>query len=95
MASGGEPLSSVYQELNPSGPKEIDPKFFWQSLPRDAIRPIYYPKLARPEEVTLESDDTVIGVSIGGESRAYPISTLRFREMVNDTLGDIPILVTW
>ena len=43
----------------------------------------------------LDAQDMVIGVSIGGESRAYPIRTLRFREMVDDELGGIPILVTW
>ncbi len=43
----------------------------------------------------LDSDDLVIGVSMGGESRAYPIRPLRFREMVNDELGGTPILVTW
>jgi hypothetical protein len=37
----------------------------------------------------------VIGVSIGGQSRAYLISTLRIREMVDDELGGTPILVTW
>ena len=40
-------------------------------------------------------NDLVIGVSIAGDSRAYPIRVLRFREMVNDELGGVPILVTW
>ena len=39
--------------------------------------------------------DLVIDVTIGGESRAYPIRVLRIREMANDVLGGTPILVTW
>ena len=37
----------------------------------------------------------VIGISLDGEAKAYPISVLRFREMVNDELAGIPTLVTW
>ena len=40
-------------------------------------------------------EDAVVGVSIGGESRAYPISMLNVHEMVHDELGGVPILVTW
>ena len=43
----------------------------------------------------MDPEDLVIGVSIGGQVRAYPIGPLRFREMVNDELGGTPILVTW
>ena len=64
-------------------------------LPRDAIRPIYEPTIATPDQVPFDPDDLVIGVSVADESRAYPISTLRFREIVNDELGGVPILVTW
>jgi hypothetical protein len=37
----------------------------------------------------------VIGVEIGAEARAYPIAILDWHEVVNDSLGDVPILVTW
>ena len=86
---------STFRELNPSGPKESDAVFFNQLLAQDAIRPIYSPIISAREDLELETDDLVIGVSIGGDSRAYPIRTLRFREMVNDELGGVPILVTW
>ena len=43
----------------------------------------------------MDSKELVIGVSINEESRAYPIRTLRFREIANDELGGTPILVTW
>ncbi len=43
----------------------------------------------------LVSSDRVIGVELGGETRAYPISILNVHEIINDTLGGIPIVVTY
>ena len=43
----------------------------------------------------LVSSDAVIGVSINGDHRAYPIRILHIHEVIHDTLGDIPIAVTW
>jgi hypothetical protein len=94
-AGQDEPLAAILRELNPAGPKAINPQRYQQLLPRDAIFPIYEPTLGGPEDATLDPDELVIGVSIGGESRAYPIRPLRFREIVNDELGGVPILVTW
>jgi len=39
--------------------------------------------------------DRVVGVTIGDESRAYPLSILNLHEVVNDRLGGIPIAVTY
>jgi hypothetical protein len=36
-----------------------------------------------------------MGVALNGEAKAYPVTVLRIREMVNDELGGLPILVTW
>jgi len=46
-------------------------------------------------ESPLFDDDLVMGVAIEGEAKAYPVSVLRLREMVDDELSGIPILVTW
>jgi hypothetical protein len=43
----------------------------------------------------LVPDDRVIGVALGGESRAYPLRILNWHEVVNDTLGGVPIAVTY
>jgi len=43
----------------------------------------------------LVSDDRVIGVTIDGESRAYPVRVLNWHEVVNDTLAGVPIAVTY
>jgi hypothetical protein len=64
-------------------------------LPYDGIAPVYEPRFVTAEESPLVADELVMGVSINGESKAYPVSVLRFREMVDDELGGLPILVTW
>ena len=73
----------------------VDLDGFTQPLERDAIRPIYRPLVVDAAEADLVADELVLGVQIGGEARAYPVGTLRFREIANDVLGDTPILVTW
>jgi hypothetical protein len=43
----------------------------------------------------LVSTDTVIGVVLNGQARAYPIRVLNWHEIINDTLGETPILVSY
>lgn len=43
----------------------------------------------------LVSGDIVIGVSVNGESRAYPLHVMYVHEIVNDTLGGSPVAVTY
>jgi hypothetical protein len=41
--------------------------------------------------------DAVVGVVAGGEARAYPVAMIKLisRELLNDSLGGRPILVSW
>lgn len=64
-------------------------------IPPDGIAPVYDPRFAPAADAPLQDDELVIGIAIQGEAKAYPITVLRFREMVNDELAGIPILVTW
>ena len=89
-AAGEDPIPPIVQELNPSGPKAVALGAFRQLLGRDRIRPVYSPLVVTPDMAALVSDDLVIGVSMGGESRAYPIRPLRFHEMVKTSLGAHP-----
>lgn len=43
----------------------------------------------------LVGSDRVICVTVGEQSRAYPIRFVRWHEIVNDTLGGVPIAVTY
>ena len=43
----------------------------------------------------LGEEEPVIALSLGGESRAYPLQILTWHEIVNDTLGGVPVAVTF
>ncbi len=62
----------------------------------NGIPPLTSPKIVSSAEVNfLQHDDRVIGVSIKGLSRAYPLKIIVWHEVVNDQLKDIPISVTY
>jgi hypothetical protein len=68
---------------------------FPQLIPFDGIRPVYEPEFVSAVEAPLQEDELIIGISLGDEAKAYPITVLRSREMVNDEMAGIPTLVTW
>ena len=41
----------------------------------------------------LEAKDEVLGLSIGGAHRAYPVMTLRKLRVVNDSVGDVSVVI--
>jgi hypothetical protein len=47
------------------------------------------------EKADLDDLETVIGLFIGGEPRAYPVRLLSLHEVVNDQVGGETIAVTW
>jgi len=64
--------------------------------PKDGIPALMKPAFIKPSEATyLSKTDRVIGVTIHGKSKAYPIKILTWHEAVNDTLGGEPIVVTF
>lgn len=66
-------------------------------LPRDAIPAIDNPEFL-PADVaddTYAPDELVIGVEFNGDARAYSVPFLSGHEIVNDTVGDTKISVTW
>lgn len=63
--------------------------------PRDGIPALDAPDHGPPERADWPDDVTVIGVVRNGEARAYPVPILDWHELVNDTLGSEPILVSY
>ena len=61
----------------------------------DGIRPVYNPTFASASEAPIQDDELVMGLAIAGEAKAYPVTVLRFREMVNDEIAGWPVLVSW
>ncbi|MCP3973051.1 MAG: DUF3179 domain-containing protein [bacterium] len=66
-----------------------------QMVAPDAIEPVYDPAFVDAAAVDWSDDALVIGVEIGGDSRAYPLSHLHQREIVIDRVGDVPIAVSY
>jgi hypothetical protein len=67
-----------------------------RGLPRDAISAIDAPVLVPAGSATfMDDDEYVIGVVDGTTARAYSTWLLNDHEIVNDTLGSVPITVTW
>lgn len=66
-------------------------------LPRDAIPAILDPEFLTPQQAAgqMRSTERVMGVFLNGEARAYPINMLSVHEIVNDTVGSVPIAVTY
>ena len=75
----------------------VDPtEIVWGGVLPDGIPDIRDPKMLTPEEADfLDEDDRVFGVSINGDSRAYPLRIINAHEMVNDTVGGEPISLAW
>ena len=64
--------------------------------PRDGIPALDHPRFEAADKADwLKDDDLVLGVTIDGQAKAYPVRILVWHEIVNDTLGDTPIAVTY
>jgi hypothetical protein len=62
---------------------------------RDGIPALDHPPFLPHAEAPWKDADLVLGVAWRGEARAYPIAILDWHELVNDTLGGRPILVSY
>lgn len=63
--------------------------------PRDGIPALDAPPTVPVDEAPWPDDAVVLDLEIGGEARAYPVALLNWHELVNDTLGDRPIVVSY
>jgi hypothetical protein len=64
--------------------------------PKDGIPSIDEPKFATVKSVTdLADTEPVIGLSINGKAKAYPLRILIWHEIVNDELAGVPVTVTY
>jgi hypothetical protein len=78
-----EPLVDI-EEIRSGGP------------PPDGIPSIDDPSFLRPADVDfLGETEPVLAVDIEGDVRAYPVQILMWHEIVNDTVGGVPVAVTY
>lgn len=67
-----------------------------RAAPRDSFDVLDGPEmLPAALATTLDDDEYVLGVQLGGEARAYPIGALGSSELLNDVCGGIPIAASW
>jgi hypothetical protein len=51
------------------------------------------PRGAFSRDTRLRPRDTIVGLEVGGEAKAYPMSALERIHVVNDTVGGTPVLI--
>ncbi len=81
----------------PGTPSNIDYDEIYQGCPvRDCIPALTAPEyLAAGDADFMQAGDLVLGVEINGDARAYPELIMNFHEIVNDTIGGVPVAVTF
>lgn len=97
------PTPAGNRSLQPQlGNANIDINEVVTLLPPDAIPAVLpddVPQILVPaaeaDAAGIDPQVRVIGVSINGDNRAYPIPFLSDHEIVNDEIGGRPVAVTW
>lgn len=69
----------------------------WGGVGVDGIPPLELPRFITPDQAAdwIRPRDEVIGVEINGDARAYPIRIIAWHEMVNDTIGGVPVSLAY
>ncbi len=65
--------------------------------PPDGIPPIEEPVFVPVTDALglLDDLEPVVAIEINGDARAYPVQVMIWHEIVNDTVGDVPVSVTY
>ena len=72
-------------------------EFLSGGVPRDGIPPLDEPQFDSIADADRWLDDVqpVVSLEINGTARAYPLAILTWHEIANDTLGGVPVSVTF
>ncbi len=63
--------------------------------PKDGIPSIDQPKFIPVSASELPGNEPVVGLVVNGVARAYPLRILTWHEIVNDEIGNVPVIVTY
>ncbi len=73
-------------------PEEI----VWGGVRKDGIPALINPPAIPANEASyLRDTDSVFGLLLGGEARAYPLRIMDWHEMANDVVGGIPVSIPY
>ena len=68
----------------------------WGGVRKDGIPSLDNPELiAASEAEYMRDDDLVFGVSINGDTRAYPLRIMGWHEMFNEVIGGVPVALAY
>ena len=68
----------------------------WGGVRKDGIPALTNPKLIKADRADyLKNKDLVFGISINGDTRAYPLRIMDWHEMLNDKIGDVPVSLAY
>ena len=101
--------SALLQQIDPNFDRFLKPEFIapgamkirfeevtWGGVRKDGIPSLDDPELIRAEDATyLAEDDLVFGVSINGDTRAYPLRIMGWHEMFNEVIGGVPVALAY
>jgi hypothetical protein len=95
-------ISTIQQEigafLDARLPRNISAQeVFWGGVCVDCIPPLEEPRFVSAAAAAswILPSDLVIGVEVNGDVRAYPRRIIDWHEMVNDTVGGIPVSLAY
>ncbi len=106
-ATAAEAPTSLPQETLPPGASQFRTDFSKHSVPyseilsggppKDGIPAIDEPRFISVGEADawLQPQEPVILLQVGADVRAYPLQILMWHEIVNDTVGGVPVTVTF
>ncbi|WP_299847975.1 DUF3179 domain-containing protein [uncultured Roseovarius sp.] len=68
----------------------------WGGVRKDGIPSLDNPRLITASEASyMRKGDLVFGVSINGDTRAYPLRIMGWHEMFNEVIGGIPVALAY
>ena len=62
---------------------------------KDGIPSLDDPQFVSANETEFGDNELIIGVYLNGEAKAYPYGIMNWHEIVNDTVGGVPVSVTY
>lgn len=68
----------------------------WGGVVKDGIPALTNPRHVKPAEATyLTPDELVLGLSLKGHHRAYPLRIMDWHEMANDVIAGTPVTISY
>jgi len=90
------PPAAPAQPAKDAVASDINPAALWDGRKLTPFHAMDFPKMVRAAAADFMDDtEYVLGLTVNGESRAYPTRFLSFHHIINDKVGDTFITVTY